>query len=269
MHACLYHTTIPSFHNTHGACPPLPLTSLLYHGGVILFSTPATCSHNPIAKPLLYVADDFQGNITLSIYNLTALHDTWRVIAPFCNSVPGLQLLPKNSVLCLSVLAPFWLSLACCVWWWAKLLLSMFGDGATPVFLGCTILRSLGSGTPLSSDLDLPDADWSITFHSHYTHHPLIQCQTSTYTQWTFLLCYEPSICDTLSHNRSTPPNTPFINKPSRNNALTLQGFLNHSLYALVLSPSNHHTQLTPVTIETVPCPPHTCKTPITHQLYP
>ena len=105
----------------------------------VLFSTPATCSHNPLAKPLLYVADDFQGNITLYI-TPTAFDDSWRVISSFCNTVPGLHLPPKNSVLCLSVLAPFWLSPAHRVWWWAKLLLSMFGDDATPVFLGCTIL---------------------------------------------------------------------------------------------------------------------------------
>ena len=43
--------------------------------------------------------------ILLSIYNPTALDDSWRVISPFCNTVPGLHLLPKNSVLCLSVLA--------------------------------------------------------------------------------------------------------------------------------------------------------------------
>ena len=81
-----------------------------------LISTPATCSHNPLAKPLLYVAANFQGNITLYIIIPTALHDSWRVISPFCNTVPGLHLLPKNSVLCLSVLAPFWLSPAHRVW---------------------------------------------------------------------------------------------------------------------------------------------------------
>ena len=66
MHVCMRpHHHIPSFHNMHGAYPSLLHTALAYHGGVILFSTPATCSHNPLARPLLRVAADFQGNITL------------------------------------------------------------------------------------------------------------------------------------------------------------------------------------------------------------
>ena len=69
-------------------------------------------------------------------------------------------------VLCLSVLALFWLSPARRVRCWAKLLLSMFGDGAKPVFglhnTPGSSSRSLGSGSTLSTDWVLPDADWSI-----------------------------------------------------------------------------------------------------------
>ena len=36
----------------HGAYPSLLHTALAYHGGVILFSTAATFSYNPLAKPL-------------------------------------------------------------------------------------------------------------------------------------------------------------------------------------------------------------------------
>ena len=74
----------------------------------------------------------------LCIIIRTALHDTWRVISPFCNIVPGLHLLPKNSVRCLSVLAPF-----------GSALLAVFGDeqnyccpcSVTAAKLGCAIVR--------------------------------------------------------------------------------------------------------------------------------
>ena len=99
------------------SCLPLPLTALLYHDDVVLLSTPATCSHNPLVKPLLYVAADFKV-ILLSIYNYLYSF-TWYMESNITNTVPGLHLLAKNSVRCLSVLAPFD---------WA-LLLSMFDDG--------------------------------------------------------------------------------------------------------------------------------------------
>ena len=100
-------------------------------------------------------------------------------------TLPGLHLLlPKNSVLCLSVLAPFWLSPVRRVWCWAKLLLSMFGDGAKPVFglhnTPGSSSRSLGSGSPLSADKGLPDADWSIP--SIYT---IQKIEPSLYMLWT------------------------------------------------------------------------------------
>ena len=65
VHACKTTPPYKVFHNTHGAYPALLHTALAYYGGVILFSTPATCSHSPLARPLLHVAADFQGNITL------------------------------------------------------------------------------------------------------------------------------------------------------------------------------------------------------------
>ena len=115
--------------------------------------------------------------ILLSIYNPAALDDWWRVISPFCNIVPGLHLLPKNSVLCPSVLGPFWLSPVRHVWWQAKLLLSVFGDSANPIFGLHTTL-----GVPIQQPeirkpfvcRQRPSWCWlEYAFYSHYTHHPL------------------------------------------------------------------------------------------------
>ena len=67
--------------------------------------------------------------ILLSIYNPTALDDSWRVISPFCNTVPGLY----------TCWCPCLLMVQHLIFFWAAL------------YSGVPS-RSLGSGSPLSAD---------------------------------------------------------------------------------------------------------------------
>ena len=106
------------------------------------------------------------------LYNPTALNDWWRVISPF--SVPGLHLLLKNSVICSSVMAPFWSSH---VWWQCK---TCFGAAQ---YSGVLVPQP-GSRKPF---VCRQRASWcwlEYTFHSHYTHNRTFPLYVMTLHFW-------------------------------------------------------------------------------------